>query len=140
MTIPDECKGRTSLTPMQQSNIICCCLQEAKTTILRQATNSSANMQRLGMAITPKMTRKYVQDSVYVAKGKYSKYVEDGIYNTKGKYRKNTKEDASVKEGHNKPLAKEGNDVPLAKDGNWAGYNDEPLATRAIGRIHHARQ
>jgi hypothetical protein len=35
-----------------------------------------------------------------------------------GEYGKYAKEDASVKEGHNKPLAKEGNDEPLAKDGN----------------------
>jgi hypothetical protein len=62
------------------------------------------------------------------------------MYSAKGKYSKNAEEDTSVKEGHNKPLAKEGDDEPLAKDGNWAGYDNEPLATRAIGRVRHARR
>jgi hypothetical protein len=85
---------------------------------------SGASMLRLSMESTPKTTCKYVQDSMYIAKGKYGKYA---------------KEDASVKEGHNKPLSKEGDNKPLAKDGNWAGYNNKPLATRAIGCICHAR-
>ncbi len=73
-------------------------------------------------------------------KGKSSVYAEVGLYSAKGEYSKNAKVDAFIKEGHNEPLAKEGDNKPLAKDGNWAGYNDEPLATRAIGRVHHARQ
>jgi hypothetical protein len=51
-----------------------------------------------------------------------------------------SKEDAFVEEGHKVPLAKEGDDEPLAEDGDWAGYNNEPLATRAIGRVRHARR
>ncbi len=64
---------------------------------------------------------------VYVAKGEYSKYAEDGVYSAKGKYSKKAKEDASVEEGHNEPLAKEGNDKPFAKDGNWLGTTMSPL-------------
>ena len=37
------------------------------------------------------------------------------------------KEIASVKEGHNKPLAKEGNNKPPAKDGNWLSTMMRPL-------------
>jgi hypothetical protein len=37
------------------------------------------------------------------------------------------KEDASIKEGHNEPLAKEGDNGPLAKDGNWLGTTMSPL-------------
>ncbi len=36
-------------------------------------------------------------------------------------------EDASIEEGHNKPLAKEGNGKPLAKDGDWLGTTMSPL-------------
>jgi hypothetical protein len=82
----------------------------------------------------------YTAKGVYVAKGKYIEYAEDVAYVTKGKYGEYAKEDATVEEGHNKPLAKEGDDKPLAKNGNWAGCNNEPLATRAIGCVHHARQ
>jgi hypothetical protein len=57
-----------------------------------------------------------------------------------GKYSKNPKEVASIEEGINKPFAKESNNKLLVKDGNWAGYNDEPLATKAIGCAHSARQ
>jgi hypothetical protein len=81
----------------------------------------------------------YVARGMYVAKGKYIEYTEDGVYIAKGKYGKYAKEDSSVKEGHNEPLAKESDNKPLAKDGDWAGYNNEPLATRAIGCVHHAR-
>jgi hypothetical protein len=94
--------------------------------ISRQGTNSSLNMLRLGTASTPKTTCKHVQDGMYVVKGKYSKYAEDS---------KNAKEVAFVEEGHSMLLAKEGNDKPLAKDGNWARYDNEPLATRAIGQV-----
>ncbi len=52
MTIPDKCKGRTSVTPMQQSNIICCHSQDAMTAILRHGTTNSANTPSLGSAIT----------------------------------------------------------------------------------------
>jgi hypothetical protein len=89
---------------------------------------------------------KYARDGVcvargvYIAKCKYIEYAKDGMYVTEGKYGEHTNEDASVKEGHNEPLAKEGEDKPLAKDGNWAGYNDEPLAIRVIGHVRHARQ
>jgi hypothetical protein len=100
--------------------------------ILLNGTNSSANMLRLGTASTPKMTRKYVQDGAYVAKGKYSKYAEDSMYVAKGEYSKNAKEDASVKEGHNKPLTKEDNNEPLAKDGDWLGMTI-PLFARSSG-------
>ncbi len=125
---------------MQQSNIRCCCLQDATTTTLCHKTNSSANMLRSGTASMPKMTCKYVQDCLYVPRGEYSKYAKDSVYSAEGKYSKNTKEVASVKEGHNKPLAKEGENEPLAKNGAWAGYDDELLTTRAIGHIRHARQ
>jgi hypothetical protein len=77
----------------------------------------------------------YIAKSMYVAKGKYIEYAKDGVYVAEGKYGKYAKEDASVKEGHNEPLAKEGNNKPLAKNGNRAGYGNEPLATRAIGHI-----
>jgi hypothetical protein len=69
----------------------------------------------------------YIAKGVYVAKGKYIEYVKDVVYSAKGKYSKNAKEDASVKKGHNMPLAKEGNNVPLAKDGNWLGTIMSPL-------------
>ena len=61
---------------------------------------------------------------MYVAEGEY------GVY---------TKEDASVEEGHNQPLAKEGDNEPLAKNGDWAGCNNEPLTTRVIGHVCHTR-
>ncbi len=54
-TINNECKGRTSATLMQQSNIICCHLQDATTTILHHAMTSCMNMPRAGMASTPEM-------------------------------------------------------------------------------------
>jgi hypothetical protein len=82
----------------------------------------------------------YIAKGVYVAKGKYIGYAEDIVYVAKSEYGKYAKEDASVEEGHNEPLAKEGDNKPLAKDGNWAGCNNEPLATRAIGPIRCARQ
>ncbi len=125
--------------------------------ILCHATISSANTLRSGTAGMPKMTHKYVQDGVYIAKSEYSKYAEDGMYSAKGKYSKNAKKDASVKEGHNELLSKEGDDEPLAKDGNWLGMtmsplpqrqlaayimqdDNEPLATRTSDRVRHARQ
>jgi hypothetical protein len=37
------------------------------------------------------------------------------------------KEIASVKEGHNKPLAEEGNKEPLAKDYDWLSTTMSPL-------------
>jgi hypothetical protein len=94
---------------------------------------------------------------VYIAKGKYSEYAEDGMYSAEGEYRVNAEEDASVKEGHNKPLAKEGNNKPLANDGNWLGTtmsplpqwqsaayamqdDNESLATRTSERVCHARR
>ncbi len=46
----------------------------------------------------------------------------------------------TAEEGHNKYFAKEGNNKPLTEDGNWAWNNNEPLATRAIDRLRHARQ
>jgi hypothetical protein len=82
----------------------------------------------------------YIAKGMYVIKGKYIEYAKVGIYVAKGKYGKYVKEVVSVKEGHNEPLAKEGDNVPLAKDGNWAGYNNEPLVTRAIDSVHRARQ
>ncbi len=72
----------------------------------------------------------YVKDGVYIAKG---------MYVAEGRYGEYAKEAASVEEGHNEPLANKGNDKPLAKNGYWAGCEDEPLVTRAIGRVHHAR-
>jgi hypothetical protein len=81
----------------------------------------------------------YIAKGMDVAKGKYIDYTKDFMYVAKGKYGKYAKEDASVEEGSNKPLAKEGNNEPLAKNSDWAGYNNEPLATRAIGRVHRAR-
>jgi hypothetical protein len=67
------------------------------------------------------------------------------------------KEIASVKEGHNEPLAKEGNNKPLAKDGDWlsttmsllprgqlAAYimqdDYEHLTTKMSDRVHRVRQ
>ncbi len=82
----------------------------------------------------------YVAKGVYFAKGKYSDYAKDSVYSTKGEYRENAKEAKLAEEAQNEPLAKEGDNKPLAEDGNWAGYNDKPLATRAIDRIRHARQ
>jgi hypothetical protein len=82
----------------------------------------------------------YVAKGKYVAKSKYIEYTKDGMYVPEGKYGKYAKEDVSIKEGPNKPLAKGGKDRPLAKDRNWAGYDDEPLATRAIGRVCRSRQ
>jgi hypothetical protein len=84
---------------------------------------------------------KYVGKGVYVAYVKYSEYAGESVYSAEGEYSKNAKEDASIEEGHNKPLAKEGNNEPFAKDGDWAGYNNKPFATtRAIGCICHARR
>jgi hypothetical protein len=100
----------------------------------------------------------YIAKGAYVTKGKYIEYAEDVVYVvTKGKYGKYAKEDTSIEEGHNKPLAKEGNGKPLAKDGNWLGTtmsplpqgqldayvmrdDDEPLTTRASDCLRHARQ
>jgi hypothetical protein len=82
----------------------------------------------------------YITKGMYVAKGKYIEYAEDVAYVAEGEYGEYAKEDASVEEGHNEPLAKEGDDEPLAKNGDWAGCDDEPLATRAIGRVRRARQ
>jgi hypothetical protein len=82
----------------------------------------------------------YAGKGVHVAKGKYIEYAKDSVYVAKGEYGEYAKEDASVEEGHNKPLTKEGNNKPLAKDGDWAGYNNETLATRAIGCVCCARQ
>jgi hypothetical protein len=89
---------------------------------------------------------KYAEDGVYivkgeyVAKGKYIEYAKDVTYIAKGEYGKCAKEDASVKEGHNEPLAKEGDNKPLSKNGHWAGCDNESLATRVIGRVRRARQ
>ena len=80
-------------------------------------------MPRSSTASTPKTVCEYADDGVYDAEGEYGEYA---------------KEVASVEEGQNKPLAKEGDDKSLAKDGDWAGYNNEPLATRAIGRVRRA--
>jgi hypothetical protein len=73
----------------------------------------------------------YAEDGVYIAKG---------VYVAKGRYGEYAKEAASAEEGHNEHLAKEGEDEPLAKGGDWAGCDDEPLTTRAIGRVRRARQ
>jgi hypothetical protein len=77
---------------------------------------------------------------MYVAKRKYSKYAKDGMFIVDFKNAKYTEEAVFSKEGHNKLLANEGNDEPLSKDGNWAGFDNEPLATRAIGPVSSARQ
>ncbi len=69
----------------------------------------------------------YITKGMYVAKGKYIEYAKDVVYVAGGKYGKYTKKDASVEEGHNKPLAKEGNNKALAKDGNWLGTTMSPL-------------
>jgi hypothetical protein len=82
----------------------------------------------------------YIAKSMYVTKGKYIEYAKDSVYHAKGKYGEYALEAASVKEGHNKPLAKKGDDKPLAKNGDWAGYGNKPLATSAIGHIRHARR
>jgi len=82
-------------------------------------------MPRSSTASTPKTVCEYADDGVYDAEGEYGEYA---------------KEVASVEEGQNKPLAKEGDDKSLAKDGDWAGYNNKPLATRAIGHVQSARQ
>ncbi len=82
----------------------------------------------------------YIAKGIYVAKDKYIEYANDGAYVTEGEYGKYAKEDASIEDGHNKPLAKEGNDEPLAKNGNWAGCNNEPLVTKAIGHECRKRQ
>jgi hypothetical protein len=103
----------------------CCCVQDVVMTILHHVTTSGASIPRLSTTSTPKTVCKYANDSMYDANGEYSK---------------NAKEAASIEEGHNEPLAKEGDDKSLAKDGNWAGCNDEPLATRAIGCVRRARQ
>ncbi len=76
---------------------------------------------------------------MHVAKGKYSEYDKDSVYGANGKYSKNAKEAVFAEERHNKSLATEGNNEPLSEDGNWAGNNNEPLATRAIGSVGHAR-
>jgi hypothetical protein len=68
----------------------CCQLQDETKIISHHAINSSANTQRSGTASTPKIAREYVQDGMYVAKGKYGKYL---------------KEAAFVNEGNNEPLA-----------------------------------
>jgi hypothetical protein len=62
---------------------------------------------------------------MYVVEGKNAEYTDEAVF---------------TEEGHNKPLAKEGNNEPLAKDGNHAGYDNEPLATRAISHVCCARQ
>jgi hypothetical protein len=36
--------------------------------------------------------------------------------------------------------AVQGNNEPFAKNGDWAGCEDEPLATRAIGPVRRAKQ
>ncbi len=75
----------------------------------------------------------YIAKGMYVAKDKYIEYAEDIVYVADGEYGKYAKEDASVKEGHNKPLAKEGDDEPLAKDGDWLGTTMSPSPQRASG-------
>jgi hypothetical protein len=70
---------------------------------------------------------KYFAKGVYVAKGKYIEYAKDIVYATKGECGEYAKEDTSVKEGQNKPLAKEGDNDPLANDGNWLGTTMSPL-------------
>jgi hypothetical protein len=91
------------------------------------------------------------------AKGEYSKYAKDGMYSAKGEYSKKSKEDASVKEGYNKPLAKEGDNKPLERMATALGTtmspspqrqlaayvmhdDDKSLATRASDHVHCARQ
>jgi hypothetical protein len=93
-------------------------LQDITKIISPHATNSSANMMRSGMASMPKMAREYVQDGMYVAKGKYGKYA---------------KEAALIKEGNDEPLATRALAV-YAMQGN-----NEPLASRATGRVCRAR-
>jgi hypothetical protein len=83
---------------------------------------------------------KYVGKGVYVAKGKYIEYAKDGVCVAKSEYGKYAKEEASLKEGHNEPLAKAGGNEPVAKDHDWAGYSNEPLATGAINCVGCARQ
>jgi hypothetical protein len=121
----NKCEGRTSTTPTQQSKKICCPLQDATTTMLRNMTTSGACTLRLSTASTPKTA---------------CKYAKDGVYFVKGEYGKNAEEDAFVKEGDIEHFVKDSNDEPLAKKGNWAGCNNEPLATRAIGHFLCARQ
>ncbi len=58
------------------------------------------------------------------------------MYSAEGKYSKNANKAAFVKEGKNKPFVKEGDDEPLVKDGDWAGYNNEPLATKGIRAVY----
>jgi hypothetical protein len=98
----------------------------------------------------------YAKDGMYIAKGKYIECPKDIMYDIEGRYGKYAKEDASIKEGHNEPLAKEGDNEPLAKDGNWLGKtmsplpqgqlamyvmqdNNEPLATKGL-RTAYAMQ
>jgi hypothetical protein len=68
----------------------------------------------------------------------YVEYTKDGVYVANGEYGEYAKEDASIEEGHNKPLAKEGDDKSLAKDGKWAGYNNEPLGMHTPARQQQA--
>jgi hypothetical protein len=65
------------------------------------------------------------------AKVGHGEYAKSSAYGAKGEYREYTKEDISIKEGHNKPLA---------KNGDWAGCNNEPLASRSMGHVRHKRQ
>jgi hypothetical protein len=139
----NECNSHTTikyytllLTGFDNSHITPCDKQQRK-------------YAEVGYSKYVKDNTQYIQDGVYVAKGLYSKYAEDGVYVAKGEYSKNAEEDASVKEGHNKPLTKEGNNKPLAKDGNWLGMtmsslpqvqlaacvmqdDNEPLATKGL--------
>ncbi len=95
--------------------ILCGCLQDATATILYHVSTSSANTPRLSMASMPKMVCKYTKKGVYLTKDEYGKYAKEASF---------------VKEGDNEPFAKEGDNKPVAQNGGWAGYNNDPLATK----------
>jgi hypothetical protein len=107
-----------------------CHLQDTTMTISHHAMTSSANMPRSGTASTLEMACTSPKTCT-LPKASTLSMQKTGVH-CQGQVWGVRQEDASVEEGHNKPLAKEGNDEPLAKDGNWAGYNNEPLTTRAL--------
>ncbi len=102
----------------------CCCLQDARWQY--HTTQQPAAQVCWGQVQQVPKDGVCIAKGVYIAKGKYIEYAKDIVYVAKCEYGNYAKEDASIKEGHNKPLTKKDNNKPLAKDGNWLGTTKSP--------------
>ncbi len=129
-----QTQRKSNMTPMLQWNIICCCLQDAMTTISHHAMISSANTPRSGSA---KMLKKVctlpkVSTATSTLKTACTMPRARMVSTPNWLYFLIRVTTCS--------LPKRATMKPLAKDGDCAGYNNEPLATKGIGYVRSARQ